>query len=266
MFKEKGLAAASLTRRHIMTVLAAAAGNLSFMSSASARHHHHHHHPYTKAWDPPSTQCFLKGTRIATPEGHIRVEEMAVGDLVVTDKGAALPIKWIGRRHFKKETASSWQEAVQPVRVSRFALDEETPYADLYLSPSHGLFIDGVLIPVMHLVNGVSIARAMPEGIPEIEYFHIELETHEVIFAEGAAVESLLVMEDRETFENFVEYERAYGLNGRPMTPRAHRACYDGGRSELRALLRRAVSQVIDVRDPIQIAHDRIARHAELVG
>ena len=59
--------------------------------------------------------------------------------------------------------------------------------------PTIRLFIDEVLIPVMRLINGVSIAQAMPDGMQEIEYFHIELETHEVVFAEGAAVETLLV-------------------------------------------------------------------------
>jgi Hint domain len=62
----------------------------------------------------------------------------------------------------------------------------------LYVSPNHALLLDGVLIPAIYLVNGSSIVQAMPEGVEEIEYFHVELEIHEVIFAEGAAVETLL--------------------------------------------------------------------------
>src|SRR5262249_39553497 len=98
--------------------------------------------------------------------------------------------------------------------------------------------------------------------------FHIELETHEVIFAEGAAAESLLVTSDRETFpdlthdkfDNFVEHERLYTAKGiTPMTPYAPRVCYNGRLSELSALLRRVVSPVADVRDSIQMIHDRIA-------
>ena len=73
---------------------------------------------------------------------------------------------------------------MEPVRISQFALDEWTPHRDLYLSPNHALYIDGALIPAKYLVNGTSIVQAMPEGVEEIEYFHIELETHEVIFAE----------------------------------------------------------------------------------
>jgi len=92
--------------------------------------------------------------------------------------------------------------------------------------------------------------------------------THEVIFAEGALAESLLVTNDRDTFDNFAAYERMYGADNRPaMTPWAPIVCYNGGRSELKALLRRAASQVVDVRDPVHVVYDRSASRAqELVG
>jgi hypothetical protein len=217
--------------------------------------------------------CFLRGTSILTSHGEAPVEKLAVGDLVVTSKGMPLPVKWIGQQHFEKDAGSTWQKTVLPVRVSRFALDGCTPHADLYLSPNHALLIDGVLIPAIYLVNGASIVQAMPEGVEEIEYFHIELETHEVIFAEGATAETLLVMNDREAFagltrENFgnvMEYKRLYGYGSDddpPMMPYAPRVCYNGRRSELKALFRRAASPVVDIRDPIQVVHDRIAARA----
>ena len=128
-----------------------------------------------------------------------------------------------------------------------------------------------MLIPAIYLVNGTSIVQAMPQGVEDIEYFHIELETHEVIFAEGVAAETLLVINDRESFgdlirenfDNFSERQRLYGVENRaPMTPYAPRVCYNGRRSELKALLRRAVSPVVDIRDPIQLVHDRLAARA----
>ena len=191
----------------------------------------------------------------------------------MTAKGMSLPIKWIGRQHFKQDEGLRWDKAILPVRISRFAFDDRTPQSDLYLSPNHALFIDGVLIPAVYLVNGTSIVQVMPEGDKEIEYFHIELETHEVIFAEGAAVETLLVMNDheafasliRENFDNVAEHRSLHGTENSPMTPYAPRVCYNGRRSELMALLRRAASRVIDRRDLIQVTHDRIAaRAAEL--
>jgi hypothetical protein len=198
-----------------------------------------------------------------TAKGELRVEDLSIGDLVVTERGVSLPVKWIGRRHFTKAAEASWPKDFMPVRISRFALDDRSPHADLYLSPAHALFVDGVLIPVMHLINGKSIVQAMPEGMREIEYFHILLDTHEVIFAEGAAVETLLVTHQLEQFENFIEHERLYGAENRgAMVPYAPIVAYNGRRSELTALLRRAASPIIDMRDPIQIAFDRAAVRA----
>src|SRR5262249_19293413 len=155
-------------------------------------------------------------TRIRTPHGERRIEDLTLGEEVTVLSGEAKSIQWIGSQHFRKGAGADWPEALLPVCVSSFALDEHTPHKDLYLSPNHALCIDGVLIPAIYLVNGTSIVQAMPEGVEQIEYFHIELETHEVIFAEGAAAESLLVTSDCETFadlthdkfHNFVEHER----------------------------------------------------------
>jgi len=215
--------------------------------------------------------CYLRGTRVRTAERERSIEDLKIGDPVATLSGESKPIKWIGRQHFRKNGEIVWPNTVLPVRLSRFALDEHTPHRDLYLSPNHGLLIDGVLIPAIYLVNGTSIVQAMPQAVEEIEYFHVELETHEVIFAEGAAAETLLVVNDREAFadlirenfDNFSERKRLYGMdNAPPMTPYAPRVCYNGRRSELKALLRRAVSPVVDMRDPIQLVHDRIAARA----
>jgi hypothetical protein len=155
---------------------------------------------------------------------------------------------------------------VAPIRVARFALSDHYPCRDLYLSPQHSLFIDGFLIPVEWLVNGKSIALATRDDRDVIDYFHIELETHEVVFAEGAAAETVLIKDDREDFANFVEYERLYGIDRRPaMKPFAPVLKYEGGRGELERLLRLAMSRVVDVRDPIQRARDRIAARAERI-
>jgi hypothetical protein len=263
-----------LARRHVLAIAAAAAGRVAAVTavsslpiaalSSSAQAHA----------VKPDCICFLRGTRILTSKGEARIEDLRIGDLVATERGETMPIKWIGRNFFKKGSARPWPESVQPIRVSRSAIDDQTPHADLYLSPGHALYIDGVLIPVKYFVNGRSITPAMPEGMDSIEYFQIELESHEVIFAEGTPVETFLVTSgrdgsmNREKFTNFVEYERLYGTGPLPaMMPYAPIFVYDGGRAELKALLRLAVSPFIDVRDPIQVVYSRIAARAEeLVG
>jgi hypothetical protein len=127
--------------------------------------------------------CFLRGTRIRTPEGEIAVEDLAIGSLVETLNGP-LSVKWIGRQTFRK-SGPSWHWSVAPIRVARFALSDQYPHRDLYLSPHHSLFIDGCLIPVQWLVNGKSIVLDTLDGSDVIDYFHIELETHEVVLPRG---------------------------------------------------------------------------------
>jgi hypothetical protein len=154
--------------------------------------------------------CYLRGTCIRTPEGERRIEDLKVGDLIVTLSGESKPIKWIGRQHFKK-SAECWPKDFEPIRISRFALDERTPHRDLYLSPNHAVYIDGVLIPAKYLVNGRSITQCAPEGAVDIDYLHIELFAHDVIYAEGATAESFGSMrEARDHFDNFAEYYRLY--------------------------------------------------------
>jgi hypothetical protein len=99
----------------------------------------------------------------------------------------------------------------------------------------------------------------MPSDLNTIKYYHIEFEAHQVIYAEGAAVESYLGS-DRESFSNFVQFERLYGGECHSnKTPFAPIVGYYGGRDEAKAFLRSIVSCVVDVRDPIQTAWDRIA-------
>ena len=249
----------SPARRHFLGISGAVAGRIAAggvvglsilaLGSKPAKAKHHH--------------CFLIGTRIVTPHGEVPVEELTIGDVVDTLNGP-LRVKWIGRRRFTKDASSSWHASVAPIRVARFALHDQYPHRDLYLSPRHSLFVDGVLIPVKHLVNDRSVVRAKMDDREVIEYFHIELETHEVIFAEGAPAETLLVA-GREGFANFVEHERLYGREERPaMKPFAPIHSY-GGRAELKGLLRLALLPVVDMRDPVQRARDRIAARAELV-
>jgi hypothetical protein len=253
------------TRREFFRVAATAAGTIPLLVSSSRRASAHWGDDNCddrggRAGDPA---CFLRGTRLEVYEGEVRIEELEIGVRVKAHRGGYLPVKWIGRRHYKYVAGSIWPKDLLPVRIGRKALDGETPHSDLYVSPKHRLYIDGVLIPAGHLINDVSIVQTMPEGVEDIEYYHVELETHEVVYAEGAAVETMLVTSDDESFDNFSEYERLYGAGARPvMAPYAPIARYAGGRSELKALLRRVASPIVDIRDPIQVAYDRIAERA----
>jgi hypothetical protein len=192
------------------------------------------------------------------------VQDLQIGDEVQTLTGLK-PIKWIGYNKFTKEGSRAWRDTVMPIRVTRFAIDDRTPHRDLYLSPRHCIFFNEALIPVMYLINEASIAQGTPSDTSALEYYHLEFDTHEVIYAEGALVESYDGW-NHEAFSNFVQYERLYGAEHQPkMTPFAPILGYRSCRQELKGLVRSLFSNVVDVRDPIQIAYDQLAKRAEAV-
>jgi hypothetical protein len=126
----------------------------------------------------------------------VLVEDLFVGDMVLTHDGRSEPVVWVGSRavdcarHPRPET-------VWPVRVSAGAFGVGRPTRDLFLSPDHAVFVNGVLVPMKLLINGTSIARVERS---RVMYHHVELPSHEVILAEGLAVESYLDIGDRTDF------------------------------------------------------------------
>jgi hypothetical protein len=146
--------------------------------------------------------CFLAGTRILTANGEVAVEDLREGDIVVTrDTGAEAlePVRWIGRRRI--DTAAHPRPAdCRPIRVCRGAIAPGRPHRDLLVSPDHALFVDGVLIPAKLLVNGMTIVQ--DDSIRHVEYFHMELERHAILVAEGLETESYLDTGNRAIFEN----------------------------------------------------------------
>ena len=140
--------------------------------------------------------CFAAGTRIRTETGDIAVEHLKVGDRVVTQGGPPQPITWIGRRHVRPARHPRPQQ-VLPVLIEAHAFGPNEPQAALHLSPDHAIFAEGVLIPVRHLINGVTVRQV---DVESVTYFHIELPEHAVILAEGLPAESYLDTGDRSSF------------------------------------------------------------------
>jgi Hint domain len=207
--------------------------------------------------------CFLRGTQIWTPSGESRIEDLRVDDLVVTSSGEAKPIQWVWGRRFQRQTGQKWAEAIAPIRVTRSALGPNTPHRDLYLSRYHCLYLDGVLIPVVDLINESTIARVDAIHLSEIEYFHIKLERHSVIYAEGAACETLqavtAVNSEKREFE---EYRSLYGKPSLPDESAAPVLGYNGGRARLRGRIRSIVSHVVDIRSKLEIVRDGLKERA----
>jgi hypothetical protein len=140
--------------------------------------------------------CFLRGTQIRTTHGYRRVEDLVIGDFLPTVFGRVSRIQRIARHDFARSGPSEpWSDEARPVRIARSALDDNVPHADLYLTASHALFIDGVLVPAGDLLNGMTITLDEADGLDRLDYFHVELKNHDVIEAEGAPCETLLEVE-----------------------------------------------------------------------
>jgi hypothetical protein len=124
--------------------------------------------------------------------------------------------------------------------------------------------IDGVLAPAATLINGTTIVRDEEREYGELEYFHVKLESHDVIYAEGVLAETLL--EVTESAVNFADYLRQYGT---PATDEARCAPYVyafGGRDELKSRFRSALSPWIDLRNEADKFRDRIEEREVMIS
>lgn len=133
--------------------------------------------------------CFTEGTRIATAQGLRPVQDLRIGDLVVTRDHGLQPVRWAGQRRVAAEGNFA------PVRFDAGTIGNERP---LLVSPQHRMLIRGgevnmlfgegeVLASAKHLINGGSV-REMPGGC--VTYVHLLFDGHEIIYAEGTPSES----------------------------------------------------------------------------
>jgi Hint domain len=218
------------------------------------------------------SKCFLRGTTIRTADGDRKIEDLAVGDLLPTVFGGTCAIQWIGYYPYKRgDQAKPWVKDVLPVRVARSALGPNTPHADLYVTKEHALLIDGVLVTAGSLINGTTITLHDASEHNELEFFHIKLAHHNVIYAEGVPCET--VMNFDESAVNFAEYLRRYGPPTTQEAPCAPLLSCTGARREIKSRLRSAISPWIDRRQKLDIIRDKLEergiallRQAELVS
>lgn len=147
--------------------------------------------------------CFLAGVGILTPDGEVAVERLAAGDLVCVVEGgktSSRPVTWIGSRTVRLPDGA--HRDAYPIRVRAGAIANNTPHRDLLVTSDHCLFIDDVLVPVRMLVNGSSIT--VDTKIRHFTFFHIELEQHAIVIADGMTTESYLDTGNRGNFANAV--------------------------------------------------------------
>ncbi|MEO6839643.1 MAG: Hint domain-containing protein, partial [Bradyrhizobium sp.] len=154
-----------------------------------------------------SIACYCPGTLIETQRGEKPVEKLEIGDEVMTASGVLRPIKWIGRRSYGGRFVMGRKD-ILPICIKAGALGEDLPRRDLWISPHHAMYLEGALIEAKDLVNGASIVQF--KRADKVEYFHIELDSHDVIIAEGSPSESFIDDDSRGMFHNAHEYGALY--------------------------------------------------------
>lgn len=130
--------------------------------------------------------CFASGTRILTPQGERKVEQIAAGDLVITSEGCSVPVLWRGERVVDDLATNP---RLQPIRLAAGKFGNRR---DLILSPQHGVYLPrwgNVLIRAGNLV-GLDPRARVAKGMREVTYHHFLLPKHALLVAEGALVES----------------------------------------------------------------------------
>ena len=155
----------------------------------------------------PTYVCFVRGTQIMTPNGTIPVERLGPGDTVTNHTGRVSAIRWVGSR---KMTLGQLLAAPnsQPTCVPAGAMGGGLPLQDLWVSPNHRLLIHGhlaetlfgedrVLVAAKHLeYGGVARVKTPPS---EVEYFHVLLDRHDILIANGTPAESLFLGDQAQT-------------------------------------------------------------------
>jgi len=164
-------------------------------------------HDATTGNDFIQVACFRDGTHITTDRGETPVEMLQPGDRVFDHlRGTFAPITWIGRRRIECRHHPKPRQ-VWPVRIAASTFGLGLPNRDLYLSPDHALYLEGVLIPVKHLINHSSIVQI---SVEIVTYYHVGLQQHGVLLAEGLPAESHLDIGDRTDFDNAGQVTRLH--------------------------------------------------------
>ncbi|MCF2870462.1 Hint domain-containing protein [Octadecabacter sp. G9-8] len=141
--------------------------------------------------------CFTPGAMVSTPAGLIRVENLKVGDRVMTRDNGLQDIHWIGRKDLTLGALTA-DARLRPIRISKGALGDGMPMTDMMVSPNHRMLITGpelamnfgeeeMLVAAKHLVGlpGVQIVEAC-----DVSYIHLLCERHEVLMVDAVWTES----------------------------------------------------------------------------
>ncbi len=146
--------------------------------------------------------CFASGTLIETSEGLVRVEDLKVGDQVLTYDNGLRPVCWIGSRGLSQNQLED-KTHLKPIVIRANALGPGYPQRDLIVSPQHRILVSSaiakrmfdckdILLPAKKLLplSGVDVLDDLSGGV---RYHHILFDKHEIIWSNGTPTESLFL-------------------------------------------------------------------------
>jgi hypothetical protein len=144
------------------------------------------------AEDQNDPVCFVRGTRIRTARGEVRIEDLRPGDLVATFDAGLQPLRWVGSSRI------AGRGRFAPVLIEAGTLGNRE---DLFVSPQHRILLQGwraeilsgepqVLAAAIDLVNGGTIRQV---EVAEVEYFHLLFDAHQIVWSNAVPSESLHV-------------------------------------------------------------------------
>ncbi len=150
---------------------------------------------------PPVMPCFASGTMLETPTGLRAVEDICVGNLVVTADHGPQPVRWAGSARLDARGLNRRPE-LRPIRIQSGVLGLGVPGRALLVSPQHRLLLRGwqvelafgeaeVLAPAKHLIGwpGIDVAH----DLTSVTYHHLMFDRHEIVWANGLPAESFLL-------------------------------------------------------------------------
>lgn len=146
-----------------------------------------------------SVPCYAPGTLIDTPDGSRLVEQLQVGDLVLTQDHGPQAILWI---HSGTVPLEDSDMDAKPVLIKAGSLGQESPTCDLIVSPQHRILLGGNgVLGSWFDEEGFAPAKSLTilrgvrhmKGKKRIQWIHFACERHEVVIANGCPSESLLL-------------------------------------------------------------------------
>ncbi|WP_227285131.1 Hint domain-containing protein [Boseongicola sp. H5] len=175
--------------------------------------------------------CFTPGTTIMTPCGERLVEELQVGDRVITRDNGIQKISWVGQKGLNGKALAA-NPHLRPILIRAGSLGGDLPERDMLVSPNHRLLIANeiaqvhfdnreVLVAAKHMVGANGIKQV---PVAETTYMHFMFEQHQVVLSNGAWTESFQPgdytlkgidqSQRNEIFELFPELATKDGVSG----------------------------------------------------